>query len=240
MPAVLVHGVPDTTRVWSLLRAQLGRDDVTALAQPGFGNHAPAGFTATKEDYVDWLLRELRAIRGPIDLVGHDWGGLLVVRAVSVEPGLVRTWAAGAAPLDPDYVWHTAAQRWQTPEVGEQVMARITPELMAAGLAQVGVPPDVAAETGRHVDGEMKRCILALYRSAVHVGAEWTADLERVTAPGLVLWGADDPYAEARFGERLAQRTGARFVSYPACGHWWQLQRPAEVAGELRQHWAVT
>jgi pimeloyl-ACP methyl ester carboxylesterase len=238
MPAVLVHGVPDTTRVWSTLRAQLGRDDVTALALPGFGNRAPTGFTATKEAYVEWLLRELRAIRGSIDLVGHDWGGLLVVRAVSVEPGLVRTWAAGAAPLDPEYVWHAAAQRWQTPGVGEQVMARITPELMAAGLAAVGVPPEAAADTGRHVDDEMKRCILALYRSAVHVGAEWTADLAHVTAPGLVLWGAGDPYAEARFGERLAQRTGARFVSYPECGHWWQLQRPAEVAAELRAHWA--
>jgi pimeloyl-ACP methyl ester carboxylesterase len=118
----------DTTRVWSPLRAQLGRDDVTALALPGFGNRAPAGFPAAKEAYIEWLQRELAAIRGPIDLVGHDWGALLVVRAVSLEPGRVRTWAAGGAPLDPEYVWHAAAQRWQTPEVGEQVMARITPD----------------------------------------------------------------------------------------------------------------
>ena len=34
------------------------------------------------------------------------------------------------------------------------------------------VPATDAEETARHVDATMKRCILALYRSAVHVGRE--------------------------------------------------------------------
>lgn len=68
----------------------------------------------------------------------------------------------------------------------------------------------------------------------------WTAllsRLRRVTAPGLVLWGERDPYAAARFGARLAERTGARFVSLPGCSHWWQLERPAAVADELWRFW---
>jgi len=84
----------------------------------------------------------------------------------------------------------------------------------------------------------MKRCTLALYRSAVHVGAEWEDDLRPVLAPGLVLWGGKDPFAAVRFGERLAGRTRARFVSFRDCSHWWQLERPAEVAAELSRHWA--
>jgi pimeloyl-ACP methyl ester carboxylesterase len=52
-----------------------------------------------------------------------------------------------------------------------------------------------------------------------------------------VLWGERDPYAAARFGARLAERTGARFVSLPGCSHWWQLERPAVVADELRRFW---
>lgn len=44
-----------------------------------------------------------------------------------------------------------------------------------------------------------------------------------MTAPELVLWGERDPYAVPRFGARLAERTGARFVSFPDCSHWWQL-----------------
>lgn len=149
----------------------------------------------------------------------------------------MRSWAVGAAPLDPDYEWHPAARAWQTPGMGERVMESLTPEGLQQALVAAGVPAADAAETACHVDPAMKRCILALYRSAVHVGTEWTADLRRVTAPGLVLWGERDPYAAARFGARLAERTGAAFVSLPGCSHWWQLERPDGVADALRRFW---
>ena len=57
-------------------------------------------------------------------------------------------------------------------------------------------------------------------------------------APGLMLWGENDPYATPEFGARLARKTRARFVSFPGCSHWWQLERPTEVAAELERHWA--
>ena len=59
MPAVLVHGVPETPVVWDPLRACLSRTDVAALRLPGFGAPAPSGFKATKEDYMQWLTAEL-------------------------------------------------------------------------------------------------------------------------------------------------------------------------------------
>ncbi len=239
MPVVFVHGVPDTQHVWNAVVARLERKDVLTLSLPGFGCPLPKGFSATKEAYVDWLLGELTALSPPIDLVGHDWGGLLVVRTVSLRPHLVRSWAAGAAPLDSEYTWHQAARAWQTPEVGERVMEALTPEKMRAALVAAGVPEADAAAAAVHVDATMKRCILDLYRSAVHAGTEWEHDLRRVSAPGLVLWGEEDPYAAVRFGARLAERTGARFVSYPGCSHWWQLQRPAEVVSALQTLWAA-
>ncbi|HET8577746.1 MAG TPA: alpha/beta hydrolase [Methylomirabilota bacterium] len=239
MPAVFVHGVPDTPRVWNAVVSRLDRADIVRLSLPGFACPVPDGFTATKEAYVDWLLDRLAALPAPIDLVGHDWGALLVVRAVSVRPELARSWAAGGAPLDAEYVWHQAAKLWQTPEVGEQVMEAMTPAALRRALVAAGVPEAEAAESSGLVDATMKRCILALYRSAVRVGAEWEADLGRVTAPGLVLWGENDPYAAARFGARLAERTGARFVSFPGCSHWWQLERAETVAGELERLWAA-
>jgi pimeloyl-ACP methyl ester carboxylesterase len=88
------------------------------------------------------------------------------------------------------------------------------------------------------MDEVMKQCILKLYRSAVNVGAEWEDGLKRIPPGGLVLWGEDDPYASASFGARLGERTGSRFRSFPGCGHWWQLQRPDEVAAELRTLWS--
>jgi pimeloyl-ACP methyl ester carboxylesterase len=237
MPVVLVHGVPDTHRVWQDLIERLQRNDVIALSLPGFGSATPPGFDCTKEAYSGWLLEELRRIPGPIDLVGHDWGGLLTVRAVSLEPLLVRTWAAGAAPLDPEYEWHKAAKIWQTPGVGEQMMEKLTSEALASGLVAAGVPPADAAVTAQHADATMKRSILALYRSAVTVGLEWVDDLRRVQAPGLLLWGQKDPYAAPVFGSRLAGRTRARFVEFSGCSHWWQLERAADVARELEAFW---
>lgn len=93
MSAVFVHGVPDTSRVWQGVVARLPRRDVVTLSLPGFGRPTPDGFDATKEAYVRWLLDELAAQPGPIDVVGHDWGALLVVRAVSLAPDRVRSWA---------------------------------------------------------------------------------------------------------------------------------------------------
>ena len=239
MTKVFVHGVPDTPVVWRPLleRLRLPPEEAITLGLPGFGRAAPAGFAATKDAYAEWLRAELRKLPRPLDLVGHDWGALLVLRVVCLEPALARSWAIGAAPIDPDYEWHRAAKAWQTPGVGEEVMEKTTPEAMAKALAVAGVPAVAAAETACHWDGEMKRAILALYRSAVSVWVDWGADLARITAPGLVLWGETDPYAAPRFGERMAQRMGARFVTFPGCSHWWQLERPDEVAAELRRFW---
>ena len=155
MPALLVHGVPDTDRVWHALLPRLGGADVVTLRLPGFGGPVPAGFDPTKDAYAAWLVEQILAHDGPVDLVGHDWGALLVIRAACLRPDRVRTWAAGAAPLDAEYVWHKAAQAWQTPEIGEKVMAQLTAghACQRAGRT-AGVPPDdareAAAPRGRH------------------------------------------------------------------------------------------
>ena len=239
MPAVFVHGVPDTPAVWDAVVSRLQRKDVVRLALPGFACPLPRGFGATKEEYVDWILAQLATVSGPIDLVGHDWGGLLVTRVVSVQPTAVRSWVAGAAPLDREYVWHQAARAWQTPGMGEKVMAGLTAETLQAALVAAGVPAADAARAGGKVDATMKQCILNLYRSAVNAGAEWEDDLRRVSTPGLVLWGEKDPYAAVDFGARLAEKTRARFVPFAGGSHWWQLERPAEVVAELERHWSA-
>jgi pimeloyl-ACP methyl ester carboxylesterase len=238
MPAVFVHGVPDTARVWQPLLAQLKRSDVVCLSLPGFGNERPVGFTPDKDSYAAWIVDQLKAIDGPIDLVGHDWGSLLVTRVVSIAPTLVRTWSGGAAPLDPDYVWHDTAQTWQTPGKGEELMKMMSAELMAPGLAAQGIPLADARETARLMDDEMKTSILALYRSATAVAADWFADLKKVSAPGLILWGENDPYAPSHFGEKLAANTKGTFKLIPGTGHWYQIEKPAVVAEALTAFWA--
>lgn len=237
MAIVLVHGVPDTPRLWRGVVARLGRDDVHTPALPGFGCDVPAGFDATKEAYVDWLVATVAAIGTPVDLVGHDWGSLLVQRVVSLRPELVRTWTCGSGFVDREWTWHPLAQQWQTPDVGEAVMAATTPDAMAASLAASGIPPDEAAIVASHVDARMKDAILRLYRSAVRVGAEWHDAVDAIVRPGLVIAGRTDPFVDPEVGERLARRVGGRFVALD-CGHWWPVERPDDVVAALRAHWA--
>ena len=121
MTVVLVHGNPETEALWGPMVDALGRDDVVRLSPPGFGAPLPDDFPATYLAYRDWLEGELAGIDGPIDLVGHDWGGGHVVNVVMHRPELVRSWASDAVGLfDPDYVWHDLAQVWQTPGEGEE------------------------------------------------------------------------------------------------------------------------
>ena len=94
MPAVFVHGVPDTQQVWDAVIARLHRKDAVPLSLPGFGCPLSQGFSATKEAYVDWLLAELAALPGPIDLVGTI--------------GAVSSWCA---PCRCGRAWYEAGQR---------------------------------------------------------------------------------------------------------------------------------
>lgn len=238
MPAVLVHGVPDTHRLWDKLRAHLRRRDILTPSLPGFGAPVPAGFDATKEAYVEWLAGEVARVGEPVDLVGHDWGSLLVQRLVSVRPDLIRTWACGDGPIDREYVWHDMAQQWQTPEVGEMIMASMTGDMLREALAGI-MPPEDAQITASHVDDVMKDCILRLYRSAVRVGEEWEDSVARITRPALVLWARDDPYVAPRFAERLAERVHGELILFEGCRHWWPLERPVEAAAALERFWAA-
>ena len=62
MPAVFIHGVPDTARLWSDLLARLSRRDVVTLGLPGFQTPLPEHFDSSKESYVAWIIEQLERI----------------------------------------------------------------------------------------------------------------------------------------------------------------------------------
>ena len=248
MPKVFVHGNPETDAIWDDLVWELaahGVDDIVRLSPPGFGVPTPAGWGATRVEYVRWLAGELGAIGGPIDLVGHDWGAGHVFGVLAEEPGLVRTWASDCAGLmHPDYVWHDAAQAWQTPEVGEQAIAgmlSLDEDSFAAVFSSLGMRDAIARAVRRGLDDETARCVLALYRSAAQpamcdLGRQFVASRP---ANGLVIIAENDHYAgSARMHEEMAESVGARVLHVAGAGHWWMIERPAEAAEALIEHWA--
>lgn len=240
MPAFLVHGNPDSSRLWRRLIDELGsyEGEIVAADLPGFANPAPDGFPATKEAYVEWIVAQLEALGGRVDLVGHDWGSLLVQRVASIRPDLLASVACGGAAVDVDYPWHPLAQVWQTPGEGEKYMAEeLTPEFGIEHLVENGVPRE-DAEQNIWLTEHGKDSILKIYRSAVEIGAEWQPDLERLEVPAMVIWGRTDPYVPLEFGAALAQRMKGELVVLE-CGHWWPFERPAESAEALARHWSA-
>ncbi|MFI6876149.1 alpha/beta fold hydrolase [Streptomyces sp. NPDC050400] len=240
MPAILIHGVPDTHHVWDGVRQHLTRTDVEAWDLPGFGAPRPNGFGSTKEEYVDWLIRRLERVGEPVDLVGHDWGCILTLRVAYLRPDLVRTWAGGNGPVNSAYVWHPLAKIWQDQVEGDRFMRELRPEPFAQDLAAgFDVPIRLAKEMASRVDEPMKDSVLKLYRSAVTMGAEWEPGLKAVSAPCLVFWGALDPACQIEFGRKLGASLHASSVVEMDCNHWPVLQRPAEVAELLEGHWSA-
>lgn len=249
MAVVLVHGNPETPIIWEPLLAELGRTDVFCPNLPGFGCPTPAGFRATKEEYAGWLTTEIEAIvadHGPVDLVGHDWGGAIGMRVVSTRPELFRSWACDVLGLfHSDYVWHDFAQIWQKPGDGEAYFAQTMALPVADRVAMyesIGIPRTIGERLVAVADDEMSRCILALYRSAAQPAmVRWGEQLAPAAAvPGLTIVAPLDPFVR---GEDLAvdvgDRLGARRHDMIAQGHWWMLGDPPAAAAALTEFWAT-
>lgn len=246
MPKVFVHGNPECDAVWGPLVEALavrGIDDVVLLSPPGFGAPVPEGFVATMAGYHQWLVAALAAIDGPVDLVGHDWGAGHVAGIAADRPDLIRSYAIDCGGLiHPAYEWHDAARAWQTPEVGEQVVAAMTASPRADRVALfegLGITGPVAEALADAVTPTMGTCILELYRSAVQpamadLGARLRAAPRR---PALILVAEDDAYVPADLAAESAAEVGAEVARFADQGHWWMLGAPVEGAAALADFW---
>jgi len=248
MTVVLLHGNPETPIIWEPLVAELGRTDVVTPQLPGFGCPVPDGFGSTKEEYVAWftaVVEGLVAQHGPVDFVGHDWGGGIGMRVVAQRPELFRTWACDVLGLfHPDYIWHDFAQIWQTPGAGEEYFEQnaATPAAERVALLEmIGIPRATGERLVEAGDETMGASILALYRSAAQPAmVAWGAELGPAgTLPGLALIAPNDPFVRGEdLGSEVATRLGATVMVLEGQGHWWMLGDPAGGAAALTSFWA--
>lgn len=245
MPTVFVHGVPEVPSIWDEVRAHT-KGDTVALRLPGFGSPRAAHLRG-KDDYAAWLADELRAIEGPIDLVGHDWGGHLALRVATASDVPIRSWVSDVVyGWHPDYVWHQIAQLWQTGD-GEAAMAGARAAVPGSGgtfgdyLQPRGVSAALAGEIDATHDETMSAAILALYRSSTpNLHADWGREINGpASIPGLVITPAADPMADVAGDTEMAQRLGASHVVLDGLTHYWMVQDPARGAEVLQQFHAT-
>ena len=245
---VFVHVVPETSAVWSPIVDELstrGVTNIVLLSPPGFGTPSPAGWGATMYDYRDWLINELDNIDGPIDLVAHDWGAGHTYSALAARPNIVRSWATDCiGMLHPDYIWHDAAQAWQTPNIGEQIVAgmiAMSDQDFADRFSAQGMTREIAVDVKSHVNDEFARCILALYRSAAQPAIAAVGKLFTTAAPpnGLAIIAPNDHYVgTVEVMNQVAKSVNANTATINDAGHWWMCSHPEQAASILIEHWA--
>lgn len=240
---IFVSGVPDTPALWEPVISELGLKarEWRAPALPGFGAPVPRDFACTKDAYTDWLIGEIGKVEGPVHLVGHDWGALLVLRAACLGPEKVATWCVANAVIDPEYRGHQTARIWATPVLGELSMLAIrNKRRLEKALVEGGMPAALARQEVPHIDKAMRQSILKLYRSAdgLRFQGAWVGDLAKLPPRGQVFWGETDAFVQLAVAERFARRWDVPLHVERGAGHWACTERAQQLAGVLRAHWA--
>ncbi|MCU1587632.1 MAG: Epoxide hydrolase [Frankiales bacterium] len=237
-PVLLLHGTPETSSVWRTVQPALAADRrVLAVDLPGLGGSSYAGpydVPSVTDQVIALLESELPGQR--VDLVGHDWGGVVALHLAGVRPDLVRRLAVANAPyghVNPLRAAHVPF--FALPVVPELLFrlggARIVDFMLAAAWrSSARLDPDVRAEyVAAYTEPANVRAMLGYYRAAAR---PVLAALARLGDPApdrphveadrvLVLWGAADPVLPVAIGEAAVAAIGAHcvMVTVPGAGH---------------------
>ena len=182
-----------------------------------------------------------------MDLVGHGWGGLLVLRVVTAHGACpcAAGWSTTPVLSIPDFAVSDMERTWQTPGAGERWMSAVraapptSPGGAAGRLALLGVPSPQAAAIGAALDETMSRCVLDLARSAIpNARSGWPARRPCRTAPASLSWPAPTRSTRAACAQQVACDLRAQLRRLDGLGHYWMAEAPERAAGVLTEFWS--
>jgi pimeloyl-ACP methyl ester carboxylesterase len=232
-PVLWLHGVPDSSALWTPFLAEAGG---IAPDLPGFGRSGKrADFPYSIDGYADFLERFCDHLGlDRIRLVAHDWGAVGLLMAARRPERVKRLVVIDPVPFVPGFRWHWVARVWRTRVLGELAMGLTSP-FVARRVAR-GMPREALEEAVANLDHGTQRAILRLYRSAdPAVLAAAGEELRRIDAPGLLLWGEDDPFVSPRYAKDLCDRlAGCTIEIRSDCGHWPWADAPEVIPRILR------
>jgi pimeloyl-ACP methyl ester carboxylesterase len=182
--------------------------------------------------------------RGPVHVVGHSFGGLVVREAVlagasgiesltfmSSGPG--RLTGAAAA----DLAQLTASLDGSSPEVMRRTIRHIWETMLAPQATAAGVDAEIIAFLR---DRMLRNSVVGMRVMGQYLlGApDRTGELaESTEAPLLVLYGEDDDKWEPAAQEEMAARLTAQRVCIPAAAHSPAVDAPETTASALNAFW---
>jgi len=263
-PAVFVHGLGGSALNWTDLMGLLSDATATpplaaeALDLPGFGFSPPP---ADGDYSLDARVAAVIALvdkrgYGPVHLIGNSLGGAICTRVAARRPDMVRTLTL-ISPALPDLRPRPLPLRLAIvamPGVGRWLVTKmqaIPAERRAENsIAELYVDPNrILPERRAEAIAELIRrdglgySVDALLGSARSLLTEYTrpgpgslwADAARVTAPTLLIHGSHDRLVNPGMSGRAARTfPNCRVIVLPRIGHVAMMERPEEVAAEMR------
>lgn len=244
-PVLALHGVPDDGRSFEALAAVLRSDRVVLRPDlPGLGASELRGpyDTATVAGRLAALVMHATdglAGDGRVDVVGHDWGGVVGLALAAARPDLVRRLVVLNAPYR-TLAWHRAAHvpffaLPALPELAFRLGGRPLTRAMvrAAWQAATPPPPELLDAAAGYASSARTTAMLGYYRAAArHRSAARIGPVAVERA--LVVWGAEDPVltlsvAAAAMRELQVGTPNTRQITVPGAGHWPHLEAPSAV-----------
>lgn len=228
-PVALVHGLAiGNLATWFFGVAPLlaRRRSVLLYDHRGHGLSASAesGYDlATLSADLGSVLAAVEGFDGPVDLVGHSYGGALALRFALDEPGRVRRVVVIDAPLPPFDPAEGAAMNEEVDTARLQTVMAMARERSSALTARVrGRRGARLSDRARHMLDDTTLVQDLLAEPPFEGG-----DLARVTQPVLCVYGSESPF-RSRADDLDAALPDARVVELEG-GHLLPLQHPAEV-----------
>lgn len=233
-PVIMLHGVTDSWRSFEPALPHLPRSlRVFALTQRGHGNaDRPAAGYRTREFATDVAAFADALELGPAVVVGHSMGATNAKRFAIDHPGRTRALAlVGSFATyrnNPALVefWESDVSRLADPIEPGFVRA-----FQESTLARP-VPPaflDLVVQESLKVPARVWRSAFAGF-----LEDDFAAELGRIAAPTLLLWGDRDAFAPRADQDILAGAIPhARLVVYEGAGHALHWEEPGRFAADL-------
>jgi len=234
--AVLVHGIPGSAASWNAVVGALGEHiglvipDLVGFGLSGRSRQFADLSAARQAERIEAVL-DVLAIDSPL-LVGHDFGGPVVLEMLRRSPGRYAGLVLAATNAMPDTPIPLPISFVNLPVLGRPLahilFSRPSLKMMCrtgSRLAEV----DTNASVGDAAQSSAIRIIFtASLRRLRELYSPLRDSLREISVPTVVLWGDRDPFFNVSQGRRLAAAIpNAHFELLHGAGHFLPEEQPA-------------